>query len=135
MNIIVDEDDDQGLKKLPNPNADIEERINKSKEKLKWRQPFDHSRGIVSEMYRMLSPQRLSVAHSDFLTYRIDWSVEGIKKEAANRRAQLEIIEQVFIPERHRILGNNLAAAHFLIFRGGLVRYVNDNTTSLVFIK
>lgn len=125
MNLVVDEDDENGLKKMPNPNADIEERINKSKQKLIWRKPFAHSQGFLTDMFRIFAPERTSVTYTDILTHRIDWSYKGMKKDFTEKKKEYEILQQVYISDRHRILGNNLAAAHFLIFRGGQIRYVN----------
>ena len=36
-------------------------------------------------------------------------------------------MEQMFIPERHEILGNDLATAHFVVARGGKVRFQGSN--------
>lgn len=38
---------------------------------------------------------------------------------------------QSFIEERHEILGNDLAAAHFVVFRGGKVKFVGGPWTKM----
>lgn len=41
--------------------------------------------------------------------------------EKTNKNA--ELFQQQYIPERHQILGADLATAHFLVFRGGKVKF------------
>lgn len=43
------------------------------------------------------------------------------------QKAQMKKKDQEFIPERHDILGANLASAHFIVRRGGRVKFKNSN--------
>lgn len=51
-----------------------------------------------------------------------DFSVTGFKNRRKEKAIKTEIFMQQFIAERHDILGNDLAAAHFVVHRGGSVR-------------
>lgn len=46
-------------------------------------------------------------------------------KEKVKR--EMEIEQQKFVEERHNILGSDLAAAHFIVYRGGKVKFHNSN--------
>ncbi|KAG5674956.1 hypothetical protein PVAND_004900 [Polypedilum vanderplanki] len=61
-----------------------------------------------------------------YLTKPIDFSFSGFKNWFKRQQKQKEIFLQQFIPERHAILGNDLAAAHFILFRKGKVRFVGQ---------
>ncbi|XP_033212641.1 distal membrane-arm assembly complex protein 2 [Belonocnema kinseyi] len=53
----------------------------------------------------------------------IDFSIAGIKRFFAEAKVDFKKDNQKFIKERLEILGADLAAAHFLLFRGGKVRF------------
>ena len=44
----------------------------------------------------------------------------------AKKREEKEIFEQEFIPERVTLLRSDLAAAHFIVHRGGAIRFYGD---------
>lgn len=44
-----------------------------------------------------------------------------------SRKLNFKFILKRLIPERHLILGNDLAAAHFIVSRGGSVKFLNDD--------
>lgn len=116
--------DEQEMKNRPNPLADIEHRINESKKKLIWRQPPVKQFSMVSELLGMFSSERRKAANLQRIVQPLnfDMSWTKFKIERDRIRVLTESLMQSFIPERHEILGNNLAAAHFLIHRGAQVR-------------
>lgn len=57
------------------------------------------------------------------LVQPIDLHPRAIKKWWQEYKVRKERFLQQFIPERHEILGNDLAAAHFLLFRKGKVKF------------
>ncbi|XP_071447353.1 distal membrane-arm assembly complex protein 2 [Hetaerina americana] len=57
----------------------------------------------------------------------IDLRPSTIKKWWKKTLERKEIFEERFIPERHQILGGDLAAAHFIVHRGGAVRFFGNN--------
>lgn len=121
--LTVDEEEQEN-KNQPNPLADVEQRINESKQKLIWRQPPEKPFTIGSTFLGMFSTERQRAEHLQRIVqpFRFDLTWKGFKEEREKRRRAAESLLQSFIPERHHILGNNLAAAHFLIHRGAEVR-------------
>lgn len=122
--LTVEDPDDYEIRTRPNPLADIEQRINESKQKLVWRQQPEKPFSIASAILGMFATER---QRSDYLQkiaqpLPFDLSVTRFLELHENRRKLMEALSQSFIPERHQILGNNLAAAHFLVHRGAKVR-------------
>jgi hypothetical protein len=60
----------------------------------------------------------------------IDLSPKSIQKWYQNKKINHEKQMQSFIPERLAILGNDLAAAHFIVYRGGAIRLVDEKHSS-----
>lgn len=112
----------------PNPLQDIENRIETSKEKLKWRSPITQRSTFVTEGLRLLAPERTK---QFFEVIQRPMDMNSLKESLYLKKLQVMAFDQRFIPDRHRILGNDLAAAHFLVARGGQVRYVNKSNVKL----
>lgn len=71
-----------------------------------------------------------SKSHTTFLKFiqqPIDFSPSKIKSWWLNKKEDYEEIVQRYIPERINILGPELAAAHFIVHRGGAVKFHNDD--------
>lgn len=54
-----------------------------------------------------------------------NFSLTAMKNHYKLVTEQTERFDQKFKIERHEILGNDLAATHFIVFRGGRVKFVN----------
>lgn len=121
--LTVDEDERE-IKNQPNPLADIEHRINESKKKLVWRLPPTKPPSLVTDLLGMFTSERQRAAHLQQILKPIpfDFTWKTFAAGRQLRRIAVEKLLQSFIAERHEILGNNLAAAHFLIFRGAQIR-------------
>uniref|UniRef100_A0A1B6DA94 Uncharacterized protein n=1 Tax=Clastoptera arizonana TaxID=38151 RepID=A0A1B6DA94_9HEMI len=52
------------------------------------------------------------------------WSMHRFQTWLNIKKREKLCFEQRYLDERHRTLGNDLAAAHFLIYRGGAVKFV-----------
>ena len=61
------------------------------------------------------------------ITKKIDLSPEGIDEWLSHRLHQTDIQKQKFNPSRHAILGPDLATAHFIIHRGGRIKFVGHS--------
>lgn len=105
----------------PNPLSDIEKRIEDSKAKLQWRQPVVQKTSFLTEGLRLLAPERTK---HFFEIIQRPFDQDSILKSLEFKKHEIMSTDQRFIPDRHRILGNDLAAAHFLVARGGQVRCV-----------
>jgi len=57
----------------------------------------------------------------------LDWSPQNIMRYKRYQRMISRQYDQRFVAERHLFLGSDLAAAHFLLHRGGAVKFVGDD--------
>lgn len=92
-------------------------------DELKWRTPMGEKSDEWYSKFKLFATE--NDTNSQVLTAMqqpFDFSITGIKKRRKNKAVKTEIFMQQFIPERHEILGNDLAAAHFVVHRGGSVR-------------
>lgn len=121
-NIKTTEEDDPEFfeKSRSNPLADIEQRVEESKRRLKWRQPMVQP-GKMAQATSFLSPTRFRAVVENFHRALAQGSVMKVLESMIH---QQKCLDQRFIADRHRILGNDLAAAHFIVARGGQVKYV-----------
>ncbi|KAL0104748.1 hypothetical protein PUN28_016402 [Cardiocondyla obscurior] len=55
-----------------------------------------------------------------------DFSLYNISKWYKHQKVEYARIDQRFVPERHEILGADLATAHFIVHRGGRVKFKNS---------
>lgn len=104
----------------------IKEEINESKNMMKWRTDVSKDPTIWKSKLKSFEDRE---QNSDFITMMqqpIDFSLKGVKNWYTHRQESLEKHMQQFIPERHAILGNDLAAAHFVVHRGGSVKFVHE---------
>lgn len=103
----------------PNPLLDLEQRIEKSKQKLQWRKPIPQRLSILTEGLRLLAPER---TRQFFEIIQRPLDRNSVMKSLEFKKYEVMANDQRFLNDRHRILGNDLAAAHFLVARGGQVR-------------
>ncbi|XP_014663443.1 PREDICTED: ATP synthase subunit s-like protein [Priapulus caudatus] len=61
-----------------------------------------------------------------YLQKDVDWTLAGLQRRKKLQREEKELQDQEFLPERHKILGPDLAAAHFIVARGGAVMFVGQ---------
>lgn len=92
-------------------------KIEDDKKRLEWRQTFESKPGFYKSKLSVFSSDEIVPSTLEMIAQPIDVSAEGVKKWWGNYKVRKEKYLQQFIPERHEILGNDLAAAHFLLFR------------------
>lgn len=61
------------------------------------------------------------------VTKKIDLSPEGMAEYFHHRGYQVDLEKQKFNPSRHAILGPDLATAHFIVYRGGRIKFVGHS--------
>ncbi|GAB1603914.1 distal membrane-arm assembly complex protein 2-like [Argonauta hians] len=59
--------------------------------------------------------------------FQTEYSFDSLKEKANQRLFDVEREDQVYRPERHRILGPDLASAHFLLARGASIKFVDND--------
>ncbi|XP_031633834.1 distal membrane-arm assembly complex protein 2 [Contarinia nasturtii] len=107
----------------PNPLSDVERRIESSMEKLQWRKPVTRQRTFLTEGLRLLAPERTR-HFLEIMQRPLDKT--NILRSIELKRHEMMAKDQRFLTDRHRMLGNDLAAAHFLVARGGQVRFTRS---------
>lgn len=118
----LEEGECEYIDKRPSPVADIEARIEASKKKLIWRRPHYQNKAIWYSKLRLFAPERSSVDFVCKMQKPWSWNMKDFLSERRKKQVLLQGMLQSFIVERHQILGNDLASAHFLVHRGGLVK-------------
>lgn len=96
-----------------------------AKETLKWRRPYSEVEGVWSSKFKVFSKDRndMDTGMIAFIQQPFDFSLKARREKRERKRVADERFMQQFVPERHQMLGNDLAAAHFLVHRGGAVKY------------
>uniref|UniRef100_A0A1B0GHF9 Uncharacterized protein n=1 Tax=Lutzomyia longipalpis TaxID=7200 RepID=A0A1B0GHF9_LUTLO len=99
------------------------DKIVQEKVKLEWRETMGQ-RNEWSSKLGLFAPEN---ENADFITMMQqpwDLSVSSVKRWYVRKREKMNRAMQSFSQERHDMLGSDLAAAHFIVFRGGRVRFV-----------
>lgn len=121
----------QRLIDVPSSKPLSEERqqeLDSGKKRLEWRQN-PHEKEWQSSFKGFLEDDDPSKTKESFFarwSRPIDFSPSSVKRWFKLNLEKKERYLQQYIPERHQILGNDLAAAHFLVFRGAKVRFVGE---------
>ncbi|KAL3275569.1 hypothetical protein HHI36_020325 [Cryptolaemus montrouzieri] len=106
---------------LVNPNSSSTKEI--SKKDYEWRKSWTEETTHYFKTLRIFYTERNNVEVARWLQAPISFSPSSILNWLKNKEKQKDIIMQSYIPERNRILGNELAAAHFVVYRGGAVKF------------
>lgn len=102
--------------------------MDESREKLKWRiRPSDRKDEWYSKLKLIaLDDDGKGKTNEVFITTLqkpIDLRPSSVKKWFSKNMEKRERFMQQYLPERHSILGNDLAAAHFLVHRNAKVKF------------
>ncbi|EDW79072.1 uncharacterized protein Dwil_GK12325 [Drosophila willistoni] len=101
----------------------IREEMAADKQKLNWRKPIGDRPEDWNSKLKLFSDSEQT---SDFIVMMqqpLDLSPSNLRNWWDKRKERIERHMQQFIPERHKILGPELAAAHFILYRGGAVKF------------
>lgn len=102
--------------------------MNESRKKLLWRaEPADKPGEWFTKFKLFMQDDKPKEVLITKLQKDISWSPTNIKKMLNRSAEKKERYMQQFVKERHEILGNDLAAAHFLIYRQGKVKFVGQD--------
>lgn len=105
------------------PLTAFEKKLAESKELLKWRTPYNERESEWYSKFKVFAPTKNEdVDIIAFLQQPIDLSLTSMRQRRERKRVKIEKYMQQFVAERHRKLGNDLATAHFLVYRGGAVK-------------
>jgi len=105
-------------------------KLKESQETLKWRQkPGDKPGAWYTNFKLFMEDDNPEVKETLVTRFQqpIDLRPSALKKWWNFQSEKKERFMQQFIPDRHKILGNDLAAAHFLVFRNAKVKFVGES--------
>ncbi|XP_066148497.1 distal membrane-arm assembly complex protein 2 [Euwallacea fornicatus] len=98
-----------------------------TKDDLKWRTSWNETKYQYYDTLRTFYSEKSNVNLMKFLQQPIDLSPSAIKKWWLKKKELHEIFLQQYIPQRTNILGPELACAHFIVYRGGAVKFHNED--------
>lgn len=103
----------------------LREELARDKMALQWRKSNDEAGDIDTKLKYFANNEQTSdyiiMMQKPVNLNPKDWLETWEKKKEKQERHM-----QQFIPERHEILGSDLAAAHFILHRGGAVKFLNS---------
>lgn len=112
-------------------NEDRQSEFNESKKNLQWRtKPYDRKTEWYSGFKLFLSEDEGKPPTETFVTkvvQPIDLRPSTLLKSWRQTREKQERFLQQYCPERQQALGNDLAAAHFIVFREGKVKFLGQD--------
>jgi hypothetical protein len=112
-------------------NDDRQSDFDESKKNLKWRiKPSERKSEWYSGFRLFMEDEEHKKTTETFVTtvvQPIDLSPTSLKKAWKLNREKQERFLQQYCQDRHKALGNDLAAAHFLVFREGKVKFVDQD--------
>lgn len=114
--------------KQENALEKIKQEIEESKKRLQWRKPLSENSQEWQSKFKVFGDDEQNSDFISLMQQPIDLSPSSVKKWWENRKEYIERQMQSYIPERHNILGNDLAVGHFLVYRGGSVKYLNQKS-------
>lgn len=93
-----------------------------------WRKPWHQKEGEWYSRFKLFAPDKgESPDVIRILQSTTNFSLQAVRKWIQKSKREAEILDMRYIPERHQILGSDLAAAHFLVHRGAAVRFVGSS--------
>ncbi|KAF2900179.1 hypothetical protein ILUMI_06011 [Ignelater luminosus] len=98
-----------------------------TKKDLQWRTPWHEKEGQHYSFLRSMYSEESNTSMMKFLQTPINLSPAAIKKWWAKKQEFKDIWMQQYIPERNETLGNELAAAHFVVHRDGAVKFFGED--------
>lgn len=98
-----------------------------TKSDMRWRTPWHKKEANYWNVLRQFYKEDNNTHVLKRLQAAFELTPSKVRDWAAERNEMKDIFLQSYIPERNQILGNELAAAHFIVYRGGAVKFHNDD--------
>lgn len=96
-----------------------------TKDSLQWRTTWLEKEGWYPKL-KIFSSEKSNADIIKFLQTPIDLWPSSIMKWRRKKQEEIEKQLQQYLPERNAVLGDDLAAAHFVVFRGGAVKFLGE---------
>ncbi|XP_055856641.1 distal membrane-arm assembly complex protein 2 [Episyrphus balteatus] len=104
----------------------IKREIEESKKTLAWRTPIGDRPGDWNSKLKSFADMEQTADYITMMQKPINLRPSAVKAWWERRKERTERFLQQYVSERHEQLGNELAAAHFIIFRGGSVKFLHE---------
>ncbi|KAK4873432.1 hypothetical protein RN001_015461 [Aquatica leii] len=98
-----------------------------TKKDLQWRTPWHEKDGQYYSFLRTFYTEESSTTLLKLLQTPVNLHPTAIKQWWARKMERQNMLMQQYIPERNQTLGDELAAAHFIVYRGGAVKFFDDD--------
>lgn len=98
-----------------------------TKKDLKWRSAWHEKESRYYSILRTFHREDSNTSLVKRLSNSIEFTPSGLKKWFAERDDEINVMYHSYVPERNEMLGNELAAAHFIVSRGGAVKFANED--------
>lgn len=118
------EDPEEGLNKRKLTLREL--KIEQDKTRLKWRKPFDEDDKIWRSKFNAFNSNENDMSLMMLLQQPWDVSPKNLKRMYAEYKLNKEAYEQGYIEERMKMLGPDLAIAHWATYRNGKVKFKGD---------
>ncbi|XP_058119422.1 distal membrane-arm assembly complex protein 2 [Anopheles ziemanni] len=109
-----------------NLDPELEKQIESDKQRLQWRTPYSERPDSFYSAFKLFASENRNSELVEKMQQPINLAPAAILEWWQKRRANIEAHMQKFIPERHATLGDDIATAHFIVHRGGSVRFRGD---------
>ncbi|KAI8117311.1 hypothetical protein FF38_03463 [Lucilia cuprina] len=103
----------------------IREELERDKNALKWRKTNEEA-GDIDTKLKLFANQEQTSDYIIMMQKPINLNPKDWLAMLEKRKEKKERHMQQFMPERHEILGPDLATAHFILHRGGAVKFLNS---------
>ncbi|KAF5272927.1 hypothetical protein FQR65_LT04856 [Abscondita terminalis] len=98
-----------------------------TKKDLQWRTPWHEKEGQHYSFLRAFYSEHSNTSLLKLMQTPINLRPKAIKEWWLRRMDRQNMLMQQYIPERNEILGDELAAAHFIVYRGGAVKFMDED--------
>ncbi|XP_052871756.1 distal membrane-arm assembly complex protein 2 [Anopheles cruzii] len=105
----------------------VVKQINEDKERLQWRTPYSERSDSFYSVFKLFASENRNSELVEKMQQPINLAPSAIYEWWQSRRASIASHMQSYIPERHATLGDDIATAHFIVHRGGSVRFRGDS--------
>lgn len=98
-----------------------------TKEDLKWRKAWHEENADHYNFMRTFYKEDNGTRLLKRMNLVVDMSPAGLKKLFQEKIEEAKLADFSYLPERNARLGDELAAAHFIVSRGGAIKFVDDD--------
>lgn len=96
-------------------------------EDMKWRKAWHEENAQHFNFLRTFYKEDTGSRLVKRMSRVIDMSPSGLKKWFMEKQEETKLVDFSYLPARNEMLGDELAAAHFIVSRGGAIKFVDED--------